>query len=50
LAQPLTWTLRPAVAQTSALATPAGWIKRIAPGIAAMVSALAAAMVNERVQ
>jgi len=50
LAQPLTWTRRPAVAQTSAQATPAGWITSIAPGIAAMVSAVAAAAVNDRVQ
>jgi hypothetical protein len=48
LAQPLTWTRRPALAQTSALALPVGWMVTIAPGMAAMASTLAAATVQDR--
>jgi hypothetical protein len=47
-AQPLTWTRRPALAHTSALATPAGWTVRIAPGIAQMVMTLAAETITDR--
>jgi hypothetical protein len=50
LAHPLTWTRRPALAQTSALATLVGAMVKIAPGIAATARALAAVTVHDRFQ
>jgi hypothetical protein len=49
-AQPLTDTRRPALAQTSALATPGAGIVTIAPGMAASAKKLAAVIVLDRFQ
>jgi len=50
LAHPLTDMRRPALAHTSALATPAGWIVTTAAGTAVTAKTVAAARAHDRVQ
>jgi hypothetical protein len=50
LAQPLTDTRLPPLTQTSALATPEGWIMTMAPGTAASDKTAAVAAIHDRME